>query len=673
MLNKGGTMSRKTIVLADNSYTIRRIVELSFSDETDIELVTFENGLNLKEKLLELRPQIILVDIKLPEFNGYEVCKFVQGSELLTHTKIFLLKGGFEPIDENLLQNLKFENIITKPFDSNALVSNIKKILEEMSEQLPPGPPVEMPSSLPEDEDLPDIEPMPEPPKEISFSDVKEEIDSEDILTDEDELIQTPGAFSDDEVLPSEEITRAQPDKDTISPSMEEEDNPFAEDVQSLTPSFPSEEGSLTEEELNIKHNIEMQEKELEIDSLTLEEINIKRDIERQERELDYPEQGPTADMVIEDEGEESDVDASDMFPQSKLEAQEDFFSLDDRKSEPPVMESPTFDEPGKDFFPEKDADEPEIPDIKYETDIGRKGLLDFGSEPVAKAPKPSQDPPPEGLFPPKKEEIPEPPPAEDNIEFESERTSGREAVEFTSGTEENFAAAEYEIPDLEMPPTPHTPPVPEVKVKAEVNEKPEPAVMDDWDVPQSETVKTEEDTTMENWETPPDELTPPSQPALAVEEEKISDDWDNTPAAEEAKPLETWETPEEPEVLSEPTYEEEEERTPDDWEAAAAPETPDENIQESWDSSPKEPEPYTEPTLEVVEEKISPPSAAPEPVPESKKIPGIQQEAILNKIEDKLTRTIKEMLWEIVPPLAEKIIKEEIKALSSETEKAIE
>ncbi len=56
-------MSRKTIVLADNSYTIRRIVELSFSDETDIELVTFENGLNLKEKLVELRPQIILVDI----------------------------------------------------------------------------------------------------------------------------------------------------------------------------------------------------------------------------------------------------------------------------------------------------------------------------------------------------------------------------------------------------------------------------------------------------------------------------------------------------------------------------------------------------------------------------------------------------------------------------------
>jgi hypothetical protein len=54
------------------------------------------------------------------------------------------------------------------------------------------------------------------------------------------------------------------------------------------------------------------------------------------------------------------------------------------------------------------------------------------------------------------------------------------------------------------------------------------------------------------------------------------------------------------------------------------------------------------------------------------KQIPQIQQEEILNKIEHKLTRAIKEMLWEIVPPLAEKIIKQEIEALTSEAEKSL-
>ena len=109
-------MSKKTIVLADNSYTIRRIVELSFSEEEEIELVSCEDGANLKERLLELKPEIVLVDIKLPEFSGYEVCKFINTTESLKLTKVFLLKGGFEPIDESLLTNLKYASIITKPF-----------------------------------------------------------------------------------------------------------------------------------------------------------------------------------------------------------------------------------------------------------------------------------------------------------------------------------------------------------------------------------------------------------------------------------------------------------------------------------------------------------------------------------------------------------------------------
>lgn len=593
-------MSRKTIVLADNSYTIRRIVELSFSDESDIELVTFENGSNLKEKLVELRPQIVLVDIKLPEFDGYEVCKFVQGSETLTHTKVFLLKGGFEPIDENLLQDLKFENIITKPFDSNALVSNIKKLLEKMPGQTPADAAVEIPSSLPEDEELPDIGPVPETPKDISFSDVKEEIDSDEILPDENELIQAPGTFPDEEVLPSEEITRAQPDIDTISPPQEEEDNPFEE-----MPSSTAEgETSLTEEELNIKRNIEMQEKELEIDSLTLEEINIKRDLERKERERGLPQQGPAADMAISDEEEGPEADTSDMFPdESKLEPQEpqeDFFSFDKKKAEPPEPEPTTLEADEKDFFPKEEEQEPEeIPDIKYETDIGRKSILEFEPPPIEKRPTPEAEPqPPETLSTqemempepeslPQEEEIPSPEP----IQFDSDQDLEKEAVEFaTEVTAGPPGVREYEIPDLEIPSTP-PPPEPEMEVPI----------------------------------TPPVPEAPP-QPTQVKEEEIAPED------------LDFMETPQAP---PQPTQVAVEEIAPEIMETIKAPEAPK-----------------------------APPT--PEIAPEMKKIPKIQQEEILNKIEHKLTHAIKEMLWEIVPPLAEKIIKEEIDTLTSEAEKSL-
>lgn len=265
-------MSKKTIVLADNSYTIRRIVELSFSEEEAIELVSFEDGANLKKRLLELKPEIVMVDIKLPDFSGYEVCKFINTTESLQLTKVFLLKGGFEPIDESLLTNLKYASIITKPFDSNALVATIKKIFSSPAKAAPGTIPAETPAFAPGD--IPEVEGLSEPESEISFSDVKEEVGTEGILSDGaspriDQYMPT------DDVLPSEEITQGtQPEVDTLAPSKEDEmANPFEEEA----PGAIATRKTLSEEELDIKMNIQAQERELDIESLTQEEIKIKQ------------------------------------------------------------------------------------------------------------------------------------------------------------------------------------------------------------------------------------------------------------------------------------------------------------------------------------------------------------------------------------------------------------
>ena len=226
-------MSKHRVLLADSSYTIRRIVELSFSEESDIELITFESGNPLKEKLNELNPSVVLVDIRLPEFNGYQVCKFINENEGLSNTRVFLLKGGFEPVNEDLLKELKYHEIVTKPFDSNALVKSVKEVLS--SEAAPAAPPVgdeEISDSFPED--LPEISGFEEEAvDEISFSDVN------DVVTSEPEA--TPKKKSDtedfvrDDVLPSEEITQgAQPERDdTLRPDTAEDmANPFQEDAK---------------------------------------------------------------------------------------------------------------------------------------------------------------------------------------------------------------------------------------------------------------------------------------------------------------------------------------------------------------------------------------------------------------------------------------------------------
>lgn len=216
-------MKGKTIVLADSSYTIRRIVELSFSEIEDVEIVSFESGANIKEKLLELTPAVVIVDVKLPVVNGYEVCQFVNQTESLNRTRIFLMKGSFEPINQDLIQKIKFEEIITKPFDSNMLVSAVMKILEEQSSPTQS----ESPESLPEE--FSSIETDATSGDELSFSDIREEL-----MDIEEEKRQSPRKSLDDEIQPSEEITQQQVEKDNLE-SKEEDSypNPFESDTVS--------------------------------------------------------------------------------------------------------------------------------------------------------------------------------------------------------------------------------------------------------------------------------------------------------------------------------------------------------------------------------------------------------------------------------------------------------
>lgn len=61
-------------------------------------------------------------------------------------------------------------------------------------------------------------------------------------------------------------------------------------------------------------------------------------------------------------------------------------------------------------------------------------------------------------------------------------------------------------------------------------------------------------------------------------------------------------------------------------------------------------------------------------PKKETKPEPGaplVEKLAVTGKLEEKLSLTIKELLWEIVPPLAEKIIKEEIDKIKSDLSKS--
>ena len=121
-------MRKKKIFLADDSITIQKVVELTFS-EGAYEVVCVGNGALAMQRVAEVNPDIALIDVVMPEKTGYEVCAHIKKNPELAWMPVLLLTGTFEPFDESRAREAKADGHFTKPFESRGLISRVNELL----------------------------------------------------------------------------------------------------------------------------------------------------------------------------------------------------------------------------------------------------------------------------------------------------------------------------------------------------------------------------------------------------------------------------------------------------------------------------------------------------------------------------------------------------------------
>ena len=122
-----GAMPHK-LLLADDSVTIQRVIELTFADE-DVQVIAVGNGADAIERVQRDRPDIVLADVGMPERNGYEVAAFIKGTPNLAHIPVVLLTGAFEPVDEGRARSVGCDGVLVKPFEPQLVITRVKELL----------------------------------------------------------------------------------------------------------------------------------------------------------------------------------------------------------------------------------------------------------------------------------------------------------------------------------------------------------------------------------------------------------------------------------------------------------------------------------------------------------------------------------------------------------------
>jgi CheY-like chemotaxis protein len=140
-------MSR-TILLADDSLTIQKVVELTFAD-TEYEVIAVSSGDELLQRLPETKPDLVICDVIMPGRDGYEVCQEIKSSSEYLHLPVILLTGTFEPFDRDRAIAVGCSEIITKPFEAKKLVDAVERLAA--SPGAPPPTAADTQSIAPED------------------------------------------------------------------------------------------------------------------------------------------------------------------------------------------------------------------------------------------------------------------------------------------------------------------------------------------------------------------------------------------------------------------------------------------------------------------------------------------------------------------------------------------
>lgn len=124
------------IVCIDDSSTVRQAVE-QILNQHSYEATAISNPLKALSLVFQLRPDLILCDIAMPELDGYEICAMLRRSTAFRQSPIVMLTGKDGFIDRVKARMVGATDYLTKPFGENELLTLVEKYVGAGNPNLP--------------------------------------------------------------------------------------------------------------------------------------------------------------------------------------------------------------------------------------------------------------------------------------------------------------------------------------------------------------------------------------------------------------------------------------------------------------------------------------------------------------------------------------------------------
>ncbi len=117
------------VLIVDDSQTLRQMVSELLTKQA-IKVIEAASGLEALEKIQEDAPDLVIVDLVMPQMNGYELCRFLKNNPTTQQIPVLICSTKSQDFDRYWGMKQGADAYLTKPFQPAELLRTIEVLLE---------------------------------------------------------------------------------------------------------------------------------------------------------------------------------------------------------------------------------------------------------------------------------------------------------------------------------------------------------------------------------------------------------------------------------------------------------------------------------------------------------------------------------------------------------------
>lgn len=121
---------KKKLLIVDDDVDLVELMVEAFDRDGRFEIRTANNGFDAGMQVKEFRPDMVVLDVMLPDINGKEVCQRVRSDPSLDSVRIICISGMVEAVRVAELKTAGANDFMQKPFATERLVDRVCDLLE---------------------------------------------------------------------------------------------------------------------------------------------------------------------------------------------------------------------------------------------------------------------------------------------------------------------------------------------------------------------------------------------------------------------------------------------------------------------------------------------------------------------------------------------------------------